>query len=142
MRTNTGKPGSDQTGRTAPTGPTDLTPLLAGCAVAVSGVGAVLVLADLASPLRAPFALFFLISTPAAAVSCWLSGLEPYGRLVTSSAVAVAANLLVAQTMTALHLWSARGGAVAIAALSAVIALPFPVRLLLRRIRSSRPPAD
>ncbi|NDZ90526.1 hypothetical protein G3I23_34170, partial [Streptomyces sp. SID10115] len=39
----------------------DLLPLLAGAAVAVGGVGAVLALVDLGSPLRAPFTLFFLL---------------------------------------------------------------------------------
>ncbi|MFI6643365.1 hypothetical protein [Streptomyces sp. NPDC050504] len=111
--------------------------MFAGCAFAVSGVGAGLVLTGLDSPLRAPFALFFLLWTPAAAVSSLLTGVEPAGRFVTSSAAAVAVNLLVAQSTAASHLWSARGGVVAVAALSALIALPALIRPLRRRIRSS-----
>ncbi|MBT2399662.1 hypothetical protein [Streptomyces sp. ISL-100] len=101
----------------------DSLPVLAGAALAVSGVGAVLALADLASPLRAPFTLFFLIVAPASAVAAGLRGLEPLGRLVASAAGAVALNLLVAQAMLATQTWSIRGGVAAIAGLSALLFL-------------------
>ncbi|MEV0093086.1 hypothetical protein [Streptomyces sp. NPDC050738] len=103
-------------------------PALAGAALAVSAVGAVLALADLASPLRAPFALFFLLTAPAAALSTNLRGLEPFGRLVASSGGAVALNLLIAETMLAAHMWSVRGGVAAVAVISSLLFLPALVR--------------
>lgn len=111
----------------------DSLPVLAGAALAVSAVGAVLALADLASPLRAPFTLFFLIVAPACAVAAGLRGLEPLGRLVASAAGAVALNLLVAQAMLATHVWSIRGGVVAIAGISALLFLLALVRVRVRR---------
>ncbi|MBT2508251.1 hypothetical protein J7I98_20635 [Streptomyces sp. ISL-98] len=107
---------------------TDSLPVLAGAALAVSAVGAVLALTDLASPLRPPFTLFFLIAAPASAVAAGLRGMEPLGRLVASTAGAVALNLLVAQAMLATHIWSVRGGVAAIAGLSALLFLLALVR--------------
>ncbi|WSJ91420.1 hypothetical protein OG430_38080 [Streptomyces sp. NBC_01304] len=98
-------------------------PLLAGAAVAVAAVGAVLALADLESPLRGPFALFFLIAAPTGALATVLRGLEPWGRVVASVAGGVTVNLLVAQGMLATHTWSIRGGTAAVGALSLLIAL-------------------
>lgn len=109
----------------------DLLPLLAGAAAAIAGVGAVLAFADIDSPLRAPFTLFFLLAAPGAAVATALRGLEPFGRIVASLSAAVAVNLLVAQGMLAVHQWSARGGIAAVAALSSLILL----LVLVRRLR-------
>ncbi|WP_329114989.1 hypothetical protein [Streptomyces sp. NBC_01465] len=106
----------------------DSLPALAGAALAVSAVGAVLALADLASPLRAPFALFFLLMAPAGALSTNLRGLEPFGRVVASSAGAVALDLLIAETMLATHMWSVRGGVAAVAVISSLLFLPALVR--------------
>ncbi|MFI1355419.1 hypothetical protein ACH4TV_17880 [Streptomyces sp. NPDC020898] len=106
----------------------DLFPLLAGVAVAVAAVGAVLALTDTASPLRGPFTLFFLLAAPAVAVSAALRGLEPFGRIVTSVAAAVALDLLVAQGMIATHQWSVRGGVVAVTVISSLILLLVLVR--------------
>ncbi|MGI5467903.1 hypothetical protein [Streptomyces sp. CA-132043] len=103
-------------------------PLLAGAAVAVGGVGAVLALADLASPLRAPFALFFLLAAPAAALAAALGRLDPLSRTVVAGAGAFAVDLLVAQTMLSLHIWSARGGVLAVAVISGTIFLLASVR--------------
>ncbi|MFJ2774152.1 hypothetical protein [Streptomyces sp. NPDC087300] len=109
----------------------DLPPLLAGVAVAVGGVGATLALIDLSSPLRGPFVLFFLLVAPAAA--CWhaLRALTPWGRIVASASGSVAVNLLVAQAMLALHVWSVRGGVVAVTVFSSLTLL----LVLLRRAR-------
>ncbi|MEU5346667.1 MULTISPECIES: hypothetical protein [unclassified Streptomyces] len=109
----------------------DLLPLLAGAAVAIAGVGAVLALTDVDSPLRAPFALFFLLAAPGTAVGIALRGMEPFGRTVASLSAAVALNLLVAQGMLAVHRWSVRGGIAAVAALSSLILL----LVLVRRFR-------
>ncbi|WP_434588250.1 hypothetical protein [Streptomyces sp. A5-4] len=103
-------------------------PVLAGAALAVSVVGAVLALTDLASPLRAPFTLFFLVVAPAAAVAAGLRGLEPLGRGVAAVAGAIAIDLLVAQAMLAMHIWSIRGGVAAVAGISALLFLLTLVR--------------
>ncbi|MFH8408355.1 hypothetical protein ACH4FX_26675 [Streptomyces sp. NPDC018019] len=106
----------------------DSAPVLAGAAVAVGGVGAFLALADLASPLRAPCTLFFLVLAPAAALAAALGRLDPLSRTVVAGAGAVALDLLVAQAMLALHVWSARGGVVAVAVLSGGVFLGVSVR--------------
>ncbi|KAA6224386.1 hypothetical protein CP973_13245 [Streptomyces albofaciens JCM 4342] len=106
----------------------DSVPVLAGAAVAVGGVGAFLALADLASPVRAPCTLFFLVLAPAAALAAALGRLDPLSRTVVAGAGAVALDLLVAQAMLALHLWSARGGVVAVAVLSGGMFLAVSVR--------------
>ena len=111
-------------------------PLLAGAAFGTAGVGAALALADIASPLRAPFTFFFLIAAPGAALAASLGGLDPLSRAVVALAGSVAVDLLVAQAMLMLHLWSIRGGVAVIAALSAALFL-----LPLVRYRLARPPA-
>ncbi|WP_260334804.1 hypothetical protein [Streptomyces beigongshangae] len=108
----------------------DLLPLLAGAATTIAGVGAVLALADVESPLRAPFTLFFLLAAPAAAVAATLRGMEPFGRTVASLSAAVVIDLLVAQGMLTMHKWSVPGGIAAVTALSALILLPDLVRRL------------
>ncbi|MGW1379359.1 hypothetical protein ACWD6P_34530 [Streptomyces sp. NPDC002446] len=92
--------------------------LIAGVAVGIGAVGAVLALADIGSPLRAPFTFFFLLMAPAAAIAVALGRIDPLGRAVAAGAGALAVDLLVAQAMLALHLWSVRGGVVAVTALS------------------------
>jgi hypothetical protein len=108
----------------------DLLPLLAGAAVAVGGVGAMLALVDLDSPLRGPFTLFFLVAAPGAAIATALRALEPWGRTVAAVAGSCAVNMIVAQAMLALHIWSVRGGVVAVTVLSALaLVLPEARRL-------------
>jgi hypothetical protein len=108
----------------------DLTPLLAGAATAVGGLGAFLALVDSGSPLRGPFTLFFLLAAPAAAIAVALTGLEPFGRAVASLAGAVVVDMLVAQILLATHHWSVRGGLVAVTVFSALVLLLVPVRRL------------
>ncbi|ULR49579.1 DUF1616 domain-containing protein [Streptomyces deccanensis] len=103
-------------------------PLLAGVAAAVAGVGAVLALADTDSVLRGPFTLFFLLVAPGAAIGAVLRGLEPFARVVTSFAGAIAVNLLVAQGMIATHSWSVTGGITAVTVISSLVLLPSLVR--------------
>ena len=98
-----------------------LFPLLTG--VAVAAVGATLALTDAPSPLRGPLTLFFLLAAPALAVGAALRGLDPFGRIMTSVAAAVALDLLVAQGMLATHRWSVRGGVVAVTVISSSILL-------------------
>ena len=108
----------------------DLTPLLAGAATAVGGLGAFLALVASGSPLRGPFPLFFLLAAPAAAIAVALTGLEPFGRTVASLAGAVVVDMLVAQILLATHHWSVRGGLVAVTVFSALVLLLVPVRRL------------
>ncbi|WP_244190751.1 hypothetical protein [Streptomyces caeruleatus] len=118
----------------------DLTPLLAGAATAVGGLGAVLALVDSGSPLRGPFTLFFLLAMPAGAIAAALRGLDPFGRTVAAVAGAVVVDMLVAQGMLAVHRWSVLGGIVAVTAISVLILLLVVVRRL--RGRTSRRRTD
>ncbi|MDX3693020.1 hypothetical protein PV726_22255 [Streptomyces europaeiscabiei] len=113
-------------------------PLLAGVAAAVAGVGAALAFADTDSVLRGPFTLFFLLVAPGAAIGAVLRGLEPFGRVVTSVAGAIAVNLLVAQGMIATHSWSVTGGITAVTGISSLVLLPSLVRRLRGRTERRR----
>lgn len=97
---------------------TDALWALAGAALAVSGVGAVLALEGLDSPLRAPFALFYLLVAPAAGLGAALRTTTPGARITLSAAGAVLIDLAVAQSMRALDLWSAGRGVTAVAAVT------------------------
>ncbi|MGW2329462.1 hypothetical protein ACWC5C_27400 [Streptomyces sp. NPDC001700] len=111
----------------------ELVPVAAGAAVGIAAIGAALTLADFDSPLRAPFTLFFLLAAPAAALGSALRGLDAAARAVLGVAGALALDLLVAQTMLALHVWSVRGGVAAVGLLSLLILTP----ALLTRARRS-----
>ncbi|WP_172638793.1 hypothetical protein [Streptomyces tailanensis] len=116
----------------------DLSPLLAGAAAAVAGVGAVLAFADADSVLRGPFTLFFLLVAPGAAIGTGLRGLAPFGRIVVSAAGAIAVNLLVAQGMIATHSWSMPGGIAAVTVISSLVLLLTPLRRLRGRTERRR----
>ncbi|WP_369245495.1 hypothetical protein [Streptomyces sp. R41] len=116
----------------------DLLPLLAGAATVVGVVGAVLALADVDSPLRGPFTLFFLLAAPSVAIAAALRGLEPFSRILASVAGAVAVNMLVAQGMLAVHRWSVRGGIAAVTAISSLILLLVLVRRMRGRTAGTR----
>jgi hypothetical protein len=105
-----------------------LPPLLAGAATAAVGTGLLLALTDSSSPLRGPLTLLFLLAAPAAAVAAWLRGLDPFGRVLASLAGAVVLDMLVAQTMLALHRWSVPGGIVAVTVVSSLVLLLVPLR--------------
>ncbi|MET7574458.1 hypothetical protein ABZT04_39165 [Streptomyces sp. NPDC005492] len=96
--------------------------------MAVGAVGAVLALADSGSPLRGPFALFFLLAAPAAAIAAVLRGLDLFARVLTSVAGAVVVDMLVAQGMLGVHRWSVDGGIIVVAAISCLIPIPVSVR--------------
>ncbi|MFF4348204.1 hypothetical protein [Streptomyces sp. NPDC001530] len=124
-------PSSDSAERSRQGPGKDLLPLLAGAATVVGGVGAVLALADVDSPLRGPFTLFFLLAAPSVAIAAALRGLEPFGRILASIAGAIAVNMLVTQGMLAVHRWSVRGGIASVTAISSLIL----VLVLVRRWR-------
>ncbi|WP_416965213.1 hypothetical protein [Streptomyces sp. Agncl-13] len=126
--TRTKRPSIADTERARPGPGRDLAPLLAGAAVAVGGTGALLALVDSGSPLRGPFALFFLFAAPASAIAAVLRGLDPFGRVLTSVAGAVVVDMLVAQGMLAVHRWSVDGGIITVAAISGLISLSVFIR--------------
>ncbi|UQA96300.1 hypothetical protein [Streptomyces halobius] len=107
--------------------------LLTGAAYGIAATGAVLALADVDSPLRAPCTLFLLLVAPALAIGAALPRMAPLGRAVVAAATAPALNLLVAQTMLALHMWSVRGGVVAVTAFSGAVLLLTAIRKRARR---------
>ncbi|WP_445525030.1 hypothetical protein [Streptomyces cyslabdanicus] len=113
----------------------DLSPLLAGAATAVAGIGALLALTGSGSSLRGPLTLFFLLTAPAAAIAAALRGLDPFGRVLVSVAGAVVLDMLVAQGMLAVHRWSVSGGLLAVTAFSSLVLLLVLVR---RRGRTAR----
>ncbi|MEU9449194.1 hypothetical protein [Streptomyces sp. NPDC048277] len=134
-------PSSEGEERARPGPGRDLTPLLAGAATAVAGIGALLALSDSGSPLRGPFALFFLLAAPAAAIGVALRGLDPFARALTAVAGAVTLDMLIAQGMLATHRWSWRGGIVAVAAVSLLLLLLVrmrPVERILEQVRKIR----
>ncbi|MFI1616536.1 hypothetical protein ACH4VT_06050 [Streptomyces lydicus] len=109
---------------TPPPGTTSgLAALLTGAAWGSAAMGAVLTLADVGSPLRVPFTLFLLVGAPALSIGAALGRTSPLARAVVALAGALALDLLVAQAMLALHLWSVRGGTLAVAALSGAVLL-------------------
>jgi len=133
-----GEPGAER--RSGQDPGRDLFPLLTGVAVAVAGIGAVLALTDVDSPLRGPFTLFFLLAAPGAAVGAALRGLDPFARTVVSVAGAIAVDLLVAQGMLAVHRWSVRGGVAAVTVISFLVLLLVLVRRLRGRTARRRTP--
>ncbi|MFD7884811.1 hypothetical protein ACFV3N_20520 [Streptomyces bauhiniae] len=122
MRSSTGNRHTADGAGTERTGPgRDLSALLAGAATGTAACGALLALMDSGSPLRGPCALFFLLAAPALAIAVALRGLDPFGRLITALAGAVALDMLVAQAMLTVHRWSVTGGIVAVTILSLTI---------------------
>ncbi|WP_051572880.1 hypothetical protein [Streptomyces sp. PRh5] len=112
--------------------------MITGAAVGLAGLGAALALAHVHSPLRAPFTLFFLLAAPALAIGSALRGLDTLTRPVLAVAGALALDLLVAQAMLALRMWSARGGVAAVGAVSLLILVPTLLSRLARRRRMPR----
>lgn len=81
-----------------------------------------------------PLTLFFLLAAPAAGIAAALRGFDPFARVLASLAGSVVLNMLVAQGMLATHRWSARGGVMAMAVISALILL----LVLMRRRRTAK----
>ncbi|WP_189390050.1 hypothetical protein [Streptomyces sp. SDr-06] len=102
---------------------TDLLSVTAGAALAASAAGAVLAFADLDSPLRAPLTLLYLVAAPAEAALFTLRRLEPLARMMASISGAVLINLLTAESMAGLHLWSTRNGIAAVGVISLLLFL-------------------
>ncbi|MEU3599560.1 hypothetical protein ABZ714_12670 [Streptomyces sp. NPDC006798] len=101
----------------------DLPPIVAGAATAVAGIGAVLALSGSDSPLRAPFALFFLLLGPAAGLYAVLRGLEPGARVAAAAAGAAAVDLALAAGLSWLEALTAGPATAAIVAVTALLFL-------------------
>jgi hypothetical protein len=112
-------------------------PVVAGAAVGIAGVGAVLALVNLDWPLRAPFTVFYLLVAPAFAVGSALRGVDPLSRPVLAAAVAAALDVLVAEAMLALHVWSVRDVVLTVGCLSLLLLLPGQGARVLRRRRAA-----
>ncbi|MGY0487486.1 hypothetical protein [Streptomyces sp. WG-D5] len=93
--------------------------LLAGAGAVAGAAGLILALSHADSPLRGPLALFFLLAAPGSAFAAALRGLDPWARVLVSTAGAVAVVMLVSQGMLAVHRWSVDGGVLFIGVLSA-----------------------
>ncbi|WP_306319355.1 MULTISPECIES: hypothetical protein [unclassified Streptomyces] len=106
--------------------------LLAGACAVLGGAGLVLALSHADSPLRGPLALFFLLAAPGAAFAAALRGLDPWARVLTSAAGAIAVVMLVSQGMLAVHRWSVDGGVLAVGILSGSA---FLLQWAVRRLR-------
>ncbi|WP_246103425.1 hypothetical protein [Streptomyces piniterrae] len=103
----------------------------------IAALGLVLTLVDIDSPLRAPCVLFVLLVAPALAIGRALGTMDPLGRAVVAAAGALAVDLLVAQAMLALHMWSVRGGVATVAVLTGAVLM-----MTAARRRASRGTAD
>jgi hypothetical protein len=103
-----------------------------GAASAICAAGTVLTLTHLASPVRAPFTLFYLFVAPTLAVALLLPDADPLGRAVLATAAGVTLDLVLAAGMLALHMWSVGGGLVAVTVVSAALCLLPPLRRVIR----------
>ncbi|MFE5853680.1 hypothetical protein ACFQ61_10760 [Streptomyces sp. NPDC056500] len=102
---------------------TDLPPVLAGVAFAVSGVGVALALTDAQSPLRAPFVIFFLFTGPACGLYAVLPGLDRVTRAATAATGSAGIDLAVAGAVSSLGIPMASGGIAMVAAITALLFL-------------------
>ena len=92
-------------------------------AVVAGSVSALLAIANIDSPVRAPLVVTFLLAAPAAAVAGLLDRFDVLARLVIAGTAAVVINFLVAEIMLALGLWSVPGSVIAVAAITVICAL-------------------
>ena len=92
-------------------------------AVVAGSLSAILAIADIDTPVRAPLVVIFLLAAPAAAVAGLLDRFDILARLVIAGAAAVVIDFLVAEIMLAAGLWSVPGSIIVIAAITVICAL-------------------
>jgi hypothetical protein len=92
-------------------------------AVVAGSVSAILAIANIDSPVRAPLVVTFLLAAPAAAVAGLLDRFDVLARLVIAGTAAVVINFLAAETLLALGLWSVPGSVIVVAAITVICAL-------------------
>lgn len=117
---------------------------LSAAVAAAAAAGAVIAVAGIDTPARVPLVLVFLAAAPALAITSLLSGLDRLATVVIVGISTIVVNFAVAETMIISGAWSPRGGAAAVAIVSALIAAAgFAVRRLAasRAIPRSAPPA-
>lgn len=113
---------------------------IAAAVLTAGAIGVALDLGRVDSPARRPLVLLFLVAAPALAGAGLMRGADRFARLIIGGATATVINALVAIVMLAAGVWSARGGLLAVAVISAVglaVRLP-PVGTRVARRRSSR----
>ncbi|WP_283137700.1 hypothetical protein [Rhizohabitans arisaemae] len=89
-----------------------------GVALVASAAGAALVLADVASPIRAACALVFLLVLPGLAAAGAARGRDLQSALVIGTATSVVVNTATAAGMLAFDAWSPQVGVIVVAAVS------------------------
>ena len=92
-------------------------------AVVAGSVSAILAIANIDSPVRAPLVVTFLLAAPAAAVAGLLDRFDVLARLVIAGTAAVVINFLVAEIMLAVGFWSVPGWVIVIAVITVICAL-------------------
>jgi len=92
-------------------------------AVVAGSVTAILAVANVDTPVRAPLVVIFLLAAPAAAIAGLLDRFDPLARLVMAGAAAVVINFLVAEIMLAAGLWSVRASVIVIIVITMICAL-------------------
>jgi hypothetical protein len=103
---------------------------LIAAVVAAAAAGAVIAVAGIDISARVPLVLIFLVAAPALSITSLLSGLDRLASVVIAGISTIVVNFAVAETMIISGDWSLRGGAAAVAIVSALIAL---VGLVARR---------
>jgi hypothetical protein len=92
-------------------------------AIVAGSVGAIMAIANIDSPVRAPLVLIFLLVAPAAAVAGLLYRFGRLARLIIAGTAAIVINFLVAEIMLAAGLWSPRGSVIVVTVITVVCAL-------------------
>lgn len=107
-----------------------------GVVIAAAIAGAVLAVADVQTPARAPLALLFLFAAPGLAVAALFGGIDALGKLVIAGSAALVIDMAIAESMIATGTWSLRLGIALVALVSVVIAATRP---LIARWSARRP---
>jgi hypothetical protein len=110
-----------------------------GVLITAGGVGVVLRLAGIHSPLCSALVLLFVAVAPTVAIYGLLGSFDPYARLILACTTNVVFLTLTASLMLAEDVWSPLGGLVAVAVITmvALVAQWPPVRRLLTRAAAS-----
>jgi hypothetical protein len=101
-------------------------------AIAAGSVGAIMAIANIGSPVRAPLVLSFLLVAPAAAIAGLLDRFDGLARLIIAGTAAIVINFLVAEIMLAAGLWSPRGSVIVVTVITVVCALAQVARVRAR----------
>jgi hypothetical protein len=101
-------------------------------AIAAGSLGAIMAIANVSSPVRAPLLLIFLLVAPAAAIAGLLDRFDGLARLIIAGTAAIVINFLVAEIMLAAGLWSPRGSVIVVTVITVVSALAQSARVRAR----------